>query len=246
MAEEAGPGQWRDRALGFGAALAVAAVCGVSSLGLLFLGAYLDGVILLGAILRLIGIQVAYAGVMLCAFCLLVSLLGADLFAKLFLVRDKAITPEVERELTAMREAPATVPITAGHGVLRILAVKPLLWLDPDAYGDDTTPVVVVDEVEHRLPGWDPYDIVALAGTVEVATWLPLRIGRSGRQVDGSFSVAEGQVTAVVYRPSSLPELPGTLATVAREVEGDLSLSRLSWVTALLIGLGFVVWLAFS
>lgn len=218
----------------------------MSSFGLLSLGAHLDRIVLVGAILRLIGIEVAYVGVMLCGICLLVSLLGTDLFAKLFLVRAEIITPEVERELTAMQEAPATVPITAGHGVLRIIAVKPRWWLDPDAYDGDTTPVVVVDEVAHRMSGWDPYDILVPARPAEVATWLPLRTGVSGRRVGGSFSVAEGQVAAVVYRPSSLPELPGTLATVAREVEGDLSMSRLSWATALLIGLGFVVWLAFG
>ena len=146
------------------------------------------------------------------------------------------------RDLTAKEAAPVTVPIASGQGVLRVIPIKPEWWLDEDAYADDVTPVVAVEDVEYWLPGWDPYDVAVPAGAVNVVAWVPRRNGNSGRRVRNSFPMPEGRVGALVFRPSSIPELPGTVEPLNSELTGTLSLFRLALAAALLIGVAYAAW----
>ncbi|MDG4778550.1 hypothetical protein O7614_02680 [Micromonospora sp. WMMD961] len=243
MKGDAVAGYWRNFA---GAAL-FAVLCVLLSVAVAaaFFGvAYLlsDVGIVAGLFFGL-GITVVVVGLYAATPFLFEALLGPNLFQRLFCVRDKSLTPDAIRELTAIAAAPVTGPLAPGHGVLRIIPIKPAWWNDPDAYDDDTRPVVMVEGSEHRLPGWDPYEIAVPAGMVEVVAWLPLRTGIPGRQATGLVDVPAGRVGALVYRPSSLPELPGTATDLAGEVRGETSSSRTGWVTTLLIALGVLTWL---
>jgi hypothetical protein len=66
--------------------------------------------------------------------------------------------------------------------------------------------VVVIDDVEHWLPDWHPYDATVRAGVTEVVAWITRRSGAAGPRVHNSVAVASGLVTAVVFRAASVPE----------------------------------------
>ena len=169
------------------------------------------------------------------------AVLGPNLSTRLFFVRNKALTLNQVNDLRAKENTTVTVPIAPGQGVLRIIPIKPEWWLD-DAYPEKATPVIAVEDVEHRVPGWAPYDVVVQAGTRNVVAWLPRRSGNRGRRIYNPVHVPQGQVTAVVFRPSSVPELGGTLETLDLELTGNLSLFRLTVATALLGGIAYTVW----
>lgn len=221
--------------------LAVVVVLGGSAVGLLVLAEYLHDIWLVGRLLAMIGFYVAAGGAMIVTLLLLMAVLGPNRAAKLFCVRNKMLTPDVVRDLIAKKAAAVTVPLAAGQGALRVIPVKPEWWLD-DSYADDAAPVVAVEDVEYRLPGWDPYDIAVPAGSVDVVAWVPRRSGNPGRRVHNSIPIPEGRVGALVFRPSSVPELPGTVEPLSSELTGPLSLFRLSSATAVLIGSAYAAW----
>lgn len=217
----------------------VVVVFGGSAVGLFVLAEYLRDTSFVGRLLAMIGIYLAYGAALLVTLRLLTAVLGPNLAAKLLFVRNKALSTDVVRELTAKEAAPVTVPVASGQGVLRVIPIKPEWWLDEDAHVDDVAPVVAVEDVEYRLPGWDPYDVAVPAGAVNVVAWVPPRNGNSGRRVRNSFHVHEGRVGALVFRPSSIPELPGTVESLNSELTGTLSLFRLALAAALLIGVAY-------
>ncbi|SCF38957.1 hypothetical protein GA0074695_6465 [Micromonospora viridifaciens] len=216
-------------------------ILGGPAIGLSVLAEYLRDTWLVPRMLALIGVYVLGGGVLLITALFFRAVLGPNRAEKLFSVRSKVLTPDVVHDLGAKQVPAALVPIASGQGVLRIIAVKPEWWLD-DAYADDAAPVVTVEGVEHRLPGWDPYDIAVPAGAVEVVAWVPRRSRNPGRRVYNSFSVPEGRVGAVVFRPSSIPEVPGTVESLDSELTGRPSLFRLALGAALLIGVAYTVW----
>ncbi|MCG5467420.1 hypothetical protein LADH09A_001082 [Micromonospora sp. LAH09] len=244
MEGDAAGSRWRFLGGSLVGMVGVVAVFGALAIGFWVLADLSSDIPLVGRLFDMLGRLAAVGGAFFFTYCLLAVVLGPDLFEKLFFVRGKALTPGAIRELVAMEAASATIPVASGQGVLRIIPIKPQWWLDPNAHADDTKPVVVVEGIEHRLPGWDPYDVAVPAGTVEVVAWLPLRSGIPGRRAGSSVPVSEGRVGAVVFRPSSLPELPGTATPLAGELRGDLSSHRMWGATALLVGLVFLVWLA--
>ncbi len=107
------------------------------------------------------------------------AVLEPNLATKLFSVRDKALTLDAVNDLRAKEGAAVTVPMALGQGLLRVIPIKPEWWLD-DAYAEDATPVVALDDAEHRLPGWYPYDVAVRAGAHEVAVWMPRHSGNPG------------------------------------------------------------------
>ncbi|MEU8259275.1 hypothetical protein AB0C02_01440 [Micromonospora sp. NPDC048999] len=221
--------------------LASVIIFGGAAVGLFVLAEYLRDIWLVPRMLALIGVYILGGGVLFITLLVFMATLGPNLAEKLFCVRNKVLTAGMVRDLGAKKDAPATVPIASGQGVLRIIPLKPEWWLD-DTYADDATPVLAVEGVEHRLPGWDPYDIAVPAGAVEVVAWMPRRSGNPGRRVYNPMPVPEGRVGAVVFRPSSIPEVPGTLESLDDELTGRLSLFRLALGAALLIGFAYTVW----
>ncbi|WFE50788.1 hypothetical protein [Micromonospora sp. WMMD1155] len=239
-------GYWRNFTSSAGLAVLFVVVSVAVAAALFGLAYLLSDVWIVARLFLGIGITVAVVGFYASTPFLFDALLGPKLFQRLFCVRDKALTQNAIRELTAVAAAPVTVPLAPGRGVLRIVPIKPAWWNDPDAYDDDTRPVVVVEETEHRLPEWNPYDIAVPAGMVEVVAWLPRRNGIPGRPASGLVDVPAGGVGTLVYRPSSLPELPGTAADLAGELWGETSSFRTGLVTTVLIGLAVLGWLVFG
>lgn len=233
---------WRHlRIVGF-AAVTIPVVIGVlggAALGLLALaeGAYR---IVAGLLVMVAGF-LAVAAVLIVAILVFLAVLGRGLTRRLFFVRGRALTDDAVNDLTAQQGAAATVPIVAAQGVLRVIPVKPEWWLD-DTYAGDVTPVVAVGQAEHRLPDWGPYDVAVRVGAADVVAWLPRRTGGPGRRIQKTVRVREGAVGAVVYRPSSVPELGGTLEPLDDELTGTLSFFRLTAGAALLVGIGYAVW----
>ncbi len=127
-----------------------------------------------------------------------------------------------------------------GQGVLRVIPIKPEWWLD-DAYAVDATPVVAVENAELRLPDWHPYDVAVRAGAPEVLAWMPRRSGIPGRRIRNTVRVSQGRVAAVVFRPSAVPEVGGTLESLDSELTGKPSLFRMAVGAALLIGIAYGV-----
>lgn len=222
--------------------LAAAVAFGGATVGLFVLAEHVRDSGLLGRLLAVIGLNLAGGGALIVTLLLLMAVLGPNLTAKLFFVPNKMLTPQAVRDLIAKEAAPATVPIAPRQGVLRVIPVKPEWWLDEDASADDAAPVVAVEDVEYRLPGWDPYDVAVSAGVVDVVAWVPRRNGSPGRRVRNSIAVPEGRVGALVFRPSSLPELPGTVESLNSELTGNLSVFRLAVAAAALIGFAYTAW----
>ncbi|MFG2167871.1 hypothetical protein [Micromonospora chersina] len=222
--------------------LAAAVAFGGATVGLVMLAEHVRDGGLLGRLLAVIGFSFAGGGALIVTLLLLMAVLGPNLTAKLFFVPNKVLTPEAVRDLTGKEAAPATVPIASGQGVLRVIPVKPEWWLDEDTSADDATPVVAVEDIEYRLPGWDPYDVAVPAGTVDVMAWVPRRNGSPGRRVGNSIPVPEGRVAALVFRPSSLPELPGTVESLNSELTGTPSMFRVALAAAVLIGSAYTAW----
>ncbi|MEU5726111.1 hypothetical protein ABZ783_30395 [Micromonospora sp. NPDC047738] len=222
--------------------LAAAVAFGGATVGLFMLAEHVRDSGLFGRLLAVIGFYLAGAGALIVTLLLLMAVLGPNLTTKLFIVPNKMLTPQAVRDLTAKEAAPATVPIAPRQGVLRVIPVKPEWWLDEDASTDDAAPVVAVADVEYRLPGWDPYDVAVPAGAVDVVAWVPRRDGSPGRRVRNSIPVPEGRVGALVFRPSSLPELPGTVESLDSELTGNPSMFRLALAAAALIGTAYAAW----
>ncbi|MFF5181884.1 hypothetical protein ACFY2Q_28010 [Micromonospora sp. NPDC000316] len=221
--------------------LAAVVVLGGSAVGLLLLAEYLRDTWLVGRLVAMIGFYLAAGGALVVTLLLPIGVLGPNLATKLFFVRNKVLTPDVVRDLVATEAAAVTVPIASGQGVLRVIPFKPEWWLD-DSYADDAAPVVAVEDVEYGLPGWGPYDIAVPAGSVDVVVWVPRRNGNLGRRVRNSIPVPEGRVGALIFRPSSIPELPGTVESLSSELTGTLSMFRLSLAAAVLIGFAYTAW----
>ncbi|MEU5910924.1 hypothetical protein [Micromonospora sp. NPDC047527] len=221
---------------------AVLVIFGGSAAGLIVLAEHFRDTWLVGRLLAMIGFYLAYGGALLVTLLLLMAVVGPNLAAKLFFVPNKALTPELVRDLVAKEAAPVSVPIASEQGVLRVIPVKPEWWLDGDTYANDAAPVVAVEDIEYQLPGWDPYDVAVRAGAVDVVAWVPRRNGSPGRRVRNSIPVPEGRVGALVFRPSSIPELPGAVESLNSELTGTLSLFRLALAAALLIGITYAAW----
>lgn len=92
------------------------------------------------------------------------------------------------------------------------------------------------------MPGWYPYDVAVRAGAPEVVSWMPRRSGHPGRRIRNTVPVPQARVAAVVLRPSSVPELGGTLEPLDSELTGNPSFFRLAVGAALLIGIAYGVW----
>jgi len=233
---------WRHlRLLGFAVAAipVVVIVLGGLALGLMALAERFNWIV--AGPLVMLGRLLVFAAVLMVAMLVFLAVLGRRLTVKLFFVRSKALTADAVNDLHAKQSAAAAVPIASGHGVLRVIPVKPEWWLD-DTYTTDATPVVAVENVEHRLPDWQPYDVTVRAGDADVVAWMPRRTGGPGRRIRHTVSIPDGSVGAVVYRPSSVPELGGTLEPLASELIGTLSLFRLTMGAALLIGAAYTAW----
>ncbi|MFY1588049.1 hypothetical protein ACN267_26535 [Micromonospora sp. WMMD734] len=222
--------------------LAAAVAFGGATVGLFVLAEHVRYHGYLGRLVAVIGFYFAGGGALIVTLLLLVAGLGPNLTAKLFFVPNRMLTPEAVRDLKVKEAAPGTVPITPRQGVLRVIPVKPEWWLDEDASTHDAAPVVAVEGIEYRLPGWDPYDVAVPAGAVDVVAWVPRRNGSPGRRVRNSIPVPEGRVGALVFRPSSLPELPGTVEPLNSELRGTLSLFRLALAAAALIAFVYTAW----
>jgi len=121
------------------------------------------------------------------------------------------------------------------------MPVKPHWWLD-EADAHDAAVIVRVEGVEHRLPGWDAYDVVVKAGSPEMVAWMPRSDGDPGRRVYNLVPVSEGSVGAVVFRPSVLPELAGKLETLEDEIFGRPSLLRMALAAGLIAAVAYGLW----
>ncbi|MEV4624908.1 hypothetical protein AB0J90_01270 [Micromonospora sp. NPDC049523] len=190
-----------------------------------------------------VGRALMYVGALFATMFFFMAVLGERLTGKLFFIRGKALTPDAVIDLRAKESAPATVPISPGQGVLRVIPIRPGWWLD-NTYAEDALPVVAVQDVAHRLPGWDPYDLAVPAGNLDVVAWMPRAGGTPGRRVQTALPVPvpEGGVGVVVFRPSSVPELGGTVESLRDELIGKLSLLRLMLGCALLVVVTSVGW----
>jgi len=221
--------------------LAVVVILGGSAIGLYAVAEQLRDNRLVAGLSVMLGRFLLVGGALLVTMFFFTAVLGPNLAKKVFLVRAKALTPEAVNGLRAKASAAVTVPTASGQGVLRVIPIKPEWRLD-DAYAEDATPAVTVEDVEHRLSSWDPYDIAVRAGASEVVAWLPRGSGNPGRRVRNTVPVPQGQVTAVIFRPSSVPEVSGTLETLDSELTGNLSFARLTVGAALLIGITYGFW----
>ncbi|MGW4464025.1 hypothetical protein [Micromonospora sp. NPDC004704] len=215
-----------------------------AGVGLFAFADYID-IVIVDRLLFIVAVLVMFGGAFFATLAFSTAVLGPGLTEKLFFVQDKALTPEVVTDLRAKESAPSTVPVSSGQGILRVIPVRPEWWLD-DTYAEYATPVVAVEDAEHRLPGWDPYDIAVRAGGPAVVAWMPRASGIPGRRTRSLVSVPEGGVGAVVFRPSSVPELGGTLEPLQGELRGKLSTLRVMLGAVLLAVVTCAVWALFG
>lgn len=221
--------------------LAVVIILGGLAVGLFALaGHFRDNRPVAGLALG-VGRLLMVGGALLATMLFFTAVLGPKLATKLFFVRNKALTLDAVNDLRAKESEPATVSMAPGQGVLRVIPIKPGWWLD-DAYAADATPVVAVENAELRLPGWHPHDVAVRVGAPEVLAWMPRHSGNPGRRIRNTVRVSQGRVSAVVFRPSSLPELGGTLEPLDSELNGKPSFFRIAVGAALLIGIAYGVW----